>query len=38
MKEEKLKVITVERLEQFKHLLVDFLNGSSGGNGSGDTP
>jgi hypothetical protein len=38
MKEEKLKLVTVERLEQFKDLLVDVLNGSSGGNGSGNTP
>ena len=38
MKEEKLKVVTIERLEQFKHLLVDSLNGSSGGDSSGNTP
>lgn len=31
-----MKVVTLERLEQFKHLLVDSLNGSSGENGSGN--
>ena len=31
-----MKVVTLERLEQFKHLLIDYLNNSSGENGSGN--
>lgn len=31
-----MKVVTLERLEQFKHLLFDSLNDSSGENGSGN--